>query len=61
MADTLQKVKEAINKVMPPNKKRTALEEAQWEDDSEECALEREMMIQCKVNFNSSVYDTLIG
>ncbi|KAH0839530.1 AAA-domain-containing protein [Lanmaoa asiatica] len=46
LAATLQKVKDAINKVMPTSKKRTALEEAQWEDDSEESALEREMMMQ---------------
>ena len=49
MAATLQKVKDAINKVMPTSKKRTALEEAQWEDDNEESALEREMMMQCKI------------
>ena len=48
LADTLRTVKEAINKVMPTSKKRSALEEAQWEDDSEESALEREMMMQCK-------------
>ncbi|KAG8218228.1 AAA-domain-containing protein [Butyriboletus roseoflavus] len=46
LAVTLQKVKDAINKVMPTSKKRTALEEAQWEDDNEESALEREMMMQ---------------
>ncbi|KAF8131138.1 AAA-domain-containing protein [Boletus edulis] len=46
LADTLQMVRVAINKVMPASKKRTALEEAQWEDDSEESALEREMMMQ---------------
>ncbi|KIJ12906.1 hypothetical protein PAXINDRAFT_82111 [Paxillus involutus ATCC 200175] len=46
LADTVQKVKEAINRVLPVSKKRTALEEAQWEDDSEEGALEREMLMQ---------------
>lgn len=49
LADTLRTVKEAINKVLPASKKRTALEEALWEDDSEEGALEREIMMQCKV------------
>jgi hypothetical protein len=44
----VQKVKEAINRVLPVSKKRTALEEAQWEDDSEEGALEREMLMQCE-------------
>ncbi|KAG9317030.1 AAA-domain-containing protein [Chiua virens] len=46
LADTLRNVKDAINKVLPSNKKRTALEEAQWEDDNEESALEREMLMQ---------------
>ncbi|KAF9236912.1 AAA-domain-containing protein [Melanogaster broomeanus] len=46
LADTLQKVKVAIDKVLPVSKKRSALEEAQWEDDSEEGALEREMLMQ---------------
>ena len=49
LAETVGKVKDAINKIMPLNKKRTALEEAQWEDDNEESALEREIMMQCKV------------
>ncbi|KAH7881853.1 AAA-domain-containing protein [Phlebopus sp. FC_14] len=46
LADTVEQVKEAINKVLPVSKKRSALEEAQWEDDSEEGALEREMLMQ---------------
>ncbi|KAF9224569.1 AAA-domain-containing protein [Gyrodon lividus] len=46
LADTLHKVKEAINRVLPVSKKRSALEEAQWEDESEEGALEREMLMQ---------------
>jgi hypothetical protein len=45
----LRTVKEAINKVLPASKKRTALEEALWEDDNEESALEREIMMQCTV------------
>lgn len=48
LSDTLEKVKAAINKVLPVGKKRTALEEAMWEDDSEENALERELLLQCE-------------
>ena len=32
---------------MPIEKRRTALEEVQFEDDGEEGALEREILIQC--------------
>ncbi|KAG1740223.1 AAA-domain-containing protein [Suillus paluster] len=46
LSDTLGKVKDAINRVLPVGKKRTALEEAMWEDDSEENALERELFMQ---------------
>jgi len=48
LSDTLEKVKDAINKVLPVSKKRTALEEAMWEDDSEAHALERELLMQCE-------------
>ena len=33
---------------MPIGKKRTALEEAQWEDEDQEGGLERELMLQCE-------------
>ncbi|KAH7916660.1 AAA-domain-containing protein [Hygrophoropsis aurantiaca] len=46
LGDTVDVVKCAINKVLPVAEKRTALEEAQWEDGSEEGALEREMLMQ---------------
>lgn len=46
--DTFEKTKEVIGKVLPVSKKLTALEEAEWEEDSEEGALEREMMNQCQ-------------
>ncbi|KAF9236589.1 hypothetical protein BU15DRAFT_76796 [Melanogaster broomeanus] len=46
LADMLQKVKVAIGKVLPVSKKRSALEEAQWEDASEEGMLKREMLMQ---------------
>jgi hypothetical protein len=41
-------VKEVVGKVLPITKKLTALEEAEWEEDSEENALQREMMNQCQ-------------
>jgi len=49
--DTLEKVKEVVGKVLPVTKRLTALEEAEWEEDSEEGALEREMMNQCQYFF----------
>jgi len=48
LADTFEKTKEVIGKVLPVSKKLTALEEAEWEEDSEAGALEREMMNQCQ-------------
>ena len=32
---------------MPSSKKRTALEEAEWEDEGQDGALDREIMLQC--------------
>ncbi|KAI0029808.1 hypothetical protein K488DRAFT_55566 [Vararia minispora EC-137] len=46
LADHLERVKAALDRLMPPNKKRTALEEAEWEDEGPEGALERELMLQ---------------
>lgn len=48
LADTLEQVKQVISTVLPVDKKRTALEEAEYEDDDEVGALEREMMLQCE-------------
>lgn len=45
--DTLERAKKVIDRVMPMEKRLTALEEAQFEDDGEEGALEREMLMQC--------------
>lgn len=48
LSDHLEKVKEVINRVLPVEKKRSALEEAEYEDDGgEEGALDREMTLQC--------------
>ncbi|KAI0915549.1 hypothetical protein AcV5_003736 [Taiwanofungus camphoratus] len=46
LQDPLDKIKDVIGKVLPVNKKRTALEEAEWEDEGEEGALDRELMMQ---------------
>lgn len=47
MSDALEKVKEVIQRVLPLEKKLSALEEAEFEDDGgEEGALDREMLSQ---------------
>lgn len=48
---------DVIETVLPKNKKRTALEEAEYEDEDDESALDREMMLQCKFPNN---YDHMI-
>jgi ATPase family AAA domain-containing protein 2 len=47
LSDALENVKEAIQRVLPLEKKLSALEEAEFEDDGgEEGALDREMLSQ---------------
>ncbi|KAK7439387.1 TAT-binding protein-like protein 7, AAA ATPase [Stygiomarasmius scandens] len=47
LSETVEKIKEMIARVLPLEKKLTALEEAEFEDyDGEEGALEREMTLQ---------------
>jgi len=47
LESTLEKVKEVVQRVMPIEKKLSALEEAEFEDEGgEEGALEREMLSQ---------------
>jgi hypothetical protein len=48
LADVLEQVKRGIETVLSLNKRRSALEEAEYEDDDDEGALEREMMMQCE-------------
>jgi hypothetical protein len=48
LSKVLDRVKAVISEVLPVGKKRTALEEAEWEDDNEEGALDRELMMQCE-------------
>lgn len=48
LEDTLEKVKQVIYRVMPVEKKLSALEEAEFEDEGgEEGALEKELFSQC--------------
>jgi len=47
LEDTLEKVKQVVHRVMPVEKKLSALEEAEFEDEGgEEGALEKEMFSQ---------------
>lgn len=47
LQEPLERIKAVISKVLPVGKKRTALEEAEFEDEGSENALERELMLQC--------------
>jgi hypothetical protein len=48
LGDTLEKVKSTIDKVLPLEKKLSALEEAEFEDEGgEDGAFDREMFSQC--------------
>ncbi|KAF7799964.1 hypothetical protein EIP86_011207 [Pleurotus ostreatoroseus] len=46
LQQTLEKTKTALNKVIPITKARSALEEAEFEDEGDEGALAREMLMQ---------------
>lgn len=46
---SFERLKDALGKVVPLGKKRTALEEAEFEDEGDEGALEREIMMQSKL------------
>ena len=49
-----------VGKVMPVSEKRTALQEAEWEDDvGEEGAFDREMMLQSRCLCPFSLYSRL--
>lgn len=48
LQEPLDRLKEVVFKILPDNRKRSALEEAEWEDEGEEGALERELMMQCE-------------
>lgn len=54
--DTLQRVKAILEKAVPLGKKRTALEEAEFEDEDDEGALEREILMQSQCCLR--VYDS---
>lgn len=46
LQETLEKIKTVLNKVIPITKARSALEEAEYEDEGDEGALAREMLMQ---------------
>ena len=55
----MEKVREVIRRVMPLDKKLSALEEAEFEDEGgEEGALEREMLSQGSLVFCSVICNT---
>lgn len=55
LSPALEVAKEVVVRVMPVSKKRSALEEAEWEDDDdEEGAFDREMMLQSQ--FSRSIH-----
>ena len=44
----LEKIVRVVDSVLPSTKRLTPLEEAEFEDDDEDGALEREMLTQCE-------------
>ena len=46
LGGTLEKVKGALDRLLPHGDKRTVLQEAEFEDEAEDDGLEREMMLQ---------------
>lgn len=57
LEDTLEKVKQVVHRVMPVEKKLSALEEAEFEDEGgEEGALEKELFSQgLSCNYNHTI------
>lgn len=52
LSKLLEKVQSVLSKAVPSPKKRTVLEEAQWEDDEDDAkALEREELAQGKLYY----------
>lgn len=49
LEEALEATKKVLDRALPLGKKRTALEEAEWEDEGDEGALDREIMMQCKL------------
>ena len=50
LEEPLARAKAVLDRVMPQYKRRTALEEAEFEDEAAEGALEREMVLQSESN-----------
>ncbi len=45
--DTFEQIKTVVHDVLPIKKRRTVLEEAEWEDE-DDGTFEKEMMLQCR-------------
>ena len=46
LEESFERAKEVVQKAMPVNKRLTALEEAEFEDDDDDGALEKEIQLQ---------------
>jgi hypothetical protein len=55
LSNDLERLKSAIDLALPRVKKRTALEEAEFEDDDGD-SFEKEMMLQCRYPTPHSTY-----
>lgn len=45
----LEQLKSAVDRALPPAKKRSVLEEAEFEDDDDGSSFAKEVMLQCKL------------
>lgn len=52
LEETMEHVKTVLDRALPLGKKRTALEEAEYEDEGDEGALDREVMMQSMQYFD---------
>ena len=60
LSPVLEIAKEVVARVMPVSEKRSALEEAEWEDDvDEQGAFDREMMLQSQFSRLNSFRSSL--
>ena len=48
LAEPLELLKTAVDRALPPAKKRSVLEEAEYEDEDDGSSFGKEMMLQCE-------------
>jgi SpoVK/Ycf46/Vps4 family AAA+-type ATPase len=48
LSSSLEQLKSAVDRALPPVKKRSVLEEAEYEDDDDGSSFAKEVMLQCK-------------